>query len=93
MTISSYLTKDTRIHKRTIEMDALMASGLRVFALTAGNLSGADQASAFVRALRRIHRFAQMRGPFVARVTATGRVTLVAGPRRMTRRVRRTLRG
>lgn len=79
------LTKDTRIQRREIEIQALLSSGLRVFALTGGNLSGEDQAQAFVRALRRIYRFCEMRGPFVARVSPTGRVTLLAGRRRMQR--------
>ena len=70
------LTKDTRIRKRELERRALEAAGLRVFALSAGNLSGADQAAAFVRALPRIRRLAQRSGPFIARVTATGAADL-----------------
>ena len=67
-------TKDSRIRRRTLERQAMEAAKLRVFALSAGNLSGVDQASAFVRALPRIRRFATQTGPFVARVTATGSV-------------------
>lgn len=70
------LTKDARIRHRTIEREALHASRLRVFALSSGNLSGADQAAAFVRALPKIRRFARRPGPFIARVTATGAVAL-----------------
>lgn len=69
-------TKDTRIRKRVIERQALDAAKLRVFALSAGNLSGADQGAAFVRALPRIRRLATRPGPFVARVTATGAADL-----------------
>jgi hypothetical protein len=68
------LTKDTRIRRRTLERDALIAAKLRVFALSSGNLSGADQAAALVRALGRIRRLARQPGPFIARVTATGGV-------------------
>jgi hypothetical protein len=71
------LTKDTRIRRRTNERDALRAARLRVFALSSGNLPGADQAAAFVRALPRIRRFARRPGPFIARVTATGAVALI----------------
>jgi hypothetical protein len=70
------LTKDTRIRRRTLEREALQAAGLRVFALSSGNLPGADQGQAFVRALPRIRRLASTPGPFIARVTATGSVAL-----------------
>ena len=72
------LTKDTRIRHRELERDALLSSGLRVFALTAGNLSGDSQARAFVRALKRILRFSRARGPFIATVTASGGVKRIA---------------
>jgi hypothetical protein len=71
------LTKDTRIRRRELERRALHAAGLRVFALSAGNLSGADQAAAFVRALPRMRRLARRPGPFIARVTATGATDLL----------------
>lgn len=70
------LTKDSRIRKRAIERQALVAARPRVFALSAGNLSGDQQAAAFVRALPRIRLFAKKPGPFIARVTATGAVDL-----------------
>jgi hypothetical protein len=71
------LTKDTRIRRRQLERVALETAKLRVFALSAGNLSGADQAAAFVRALPHIRRLVQHHGPFVARVTATGATELI----------------
>lgn len=72
------LTKDTRIRRRTIERQAMEAAGLKVFALSSGNLPGADQAAAFVRALPKIRRLARTPGPFIARVTATGAVALTS---------------
>jgi predicted nuclease of predicted toxin-antitoxin system len=72
------LTKDTRIRRRALEREALRAAGLRVFALSSGNLPGSEQARAFVRALPRIRRLAGTPGPFIARVTATGGVALVS---------------
>jgi predicted nuclease of predicted toxin-antitoxin system len=71
------LTKDSRIRKRVLERQALEAAKLRVFALTAGNLSGADQGAAFVRALPKIRRLARRPGPFIARVTPVGAVDLI----------------
>ena len=70
------LTKDSRIRRRLLERQALEKAKLRVFALSAGNLSGADQAAAFVRALPRIRRLSKQPGPFIARVTATGAVDM-----------------
>jgi hypothetical protein len=70
------LTKDSRIRRRVLERRALEAARLRVFVLSAGNLSGAQQAAAFVRALPKIRRLAQQPGPFIANVTATGAVNL-----------------
>jgi hypothetical protein len=70
-------TKDTRIRRRALERNALEAAGLKVFALSSGNLPGADQAAAFVRALPKIRRLARLPGPFIARVTAVGAVALI----------------
>ena len=61
----------------TSERDAMEAAKLRVFALSAANLSGDQQAAAFIRALPKIRRLASNKaGPFIARVTATGAVDL-----------------
>lgn len=75
------LTKDKHIRKRPLEKQAYMASGLRVFALTAANLPGAEQASAFVRGLKRIVRIAQQPGPYIARITAIGDVRIIERPK------------
>lgn len=71
------LTKDSRIRKRPLEFEAMKASGLRVFALSAANLSGGDQAKAFAYALPKIRRLAEVPGPFIARVTASGAVRIL----------------
>jgi len=73
-----FLTKDGRIRRRPLELQALKASGLRVFCLTSGNLSSAEQAEAFSAAVKRITRIAlENRGPFFARVTANSDVKLM----------------
>jgi len=71
------LTKDQRLRYRPLEIAALRTSGARVFVLVAGNLRGSDIASTFVAALPAIFRILNRDdGPFVARVTKSGKVTL-----------------
>ncbi len=72
------LTKDGRIRRRPLEFQAMTRAGLRVFALTSGNLSGEEQGEAFVRALKRIRRLAARPGPYIARVTRYGAVDLIS---------------
>ena len=83
------VTKDKKIKKRPLEKQALMASGLRVFALTAGELTFDAQANAFVRGLRRIVRISKQSGPYIALVTASGSVNLVERPKPGLRKKRR----
>jgi predicted nuclease of predicted toxin-antitoxin system len=71
------LTKDQRLRYRPLELAALRASSARVFVLTAGNLRGSQIAAVFVSALPRISRTLRSRpGPFIARVSQSGHVTL-----------------
>ncbi len=75
------LTKDKQIRKRPLEKLALMSAGLRVFALTAGELGTDAQVDAFMTGLRRICRISRLPGPYIARVTAGGDVKLVERPK------------
>jgi hypothetical protein len=72
------LTKDQRIRRRRVEIEALQAANVAAFVLTSGNLTGAATAAAFVVAWPRIqktvHDYAL---PFVAAVDANGRVKLL----------------
>ena len=71
------LTKDQRLRYRPLEIAALRASNARVFVLTAGNLRGIEIATVFLAALPRICEVLHsMPGPFVARVSQSGRVTI-----------------
>ncbi len=71
------LTKDQRLRYRPLEISALRASNARVFVLTAGNLRGTEIAAVFLTALPRICRLLNARpGPFVARVSQSGHVTV-----------------
>ncbi len=74
------LTKDKAIRRRELEMQALMGAGVGAFILTATGLDGPSMASAFVAALPTMTRYAHTRvRPFVASVTAIGRVSMLRG--------------
>jgi hypothetical protein len=75
------LTKDEQIRKNPLERRAYITSGVRVFALTAANLSSSQQASAFLKALRKIVRTAQQPGPYIARVTGSGNAKIIERPK------------
>lgn len=83
------LTKDRQIQRRPLEQQAYLNARLRVFALTSANLTGEEQAGAFVRALGKIKRLARRRGPFIAKVTAGGVVQVVVSRQRLTSKVAR----
>lgn len=71
------LTKDQKLRYRPLEIAALRASNARVFVLTAGNLRGIEISAVFLAALPRICRLLHSRpGPFVARVSQSGNVTI-----------------
>ena len=76
------LTKDQRLRYRPLEIAALHASNARVFVLTAGNLRGSEIAAVFVSALPRICKILHSRsGPFVARVSQSGHITITRSER------------
>jgi predicted nuclease of predicted toxin-antitoxin system len=71
------LTKDQRLRYRPLEIAALRAGSVRAFVLTAGNLRGHEIAAVFVAALPRIYKVLHaLRGPFVARISKSGNVTI-----------------
>lgn len=73
------LTKDKAIRRRLLERDALIAAGAMAFFLTSGNLTGADMAAGFERALPAMKRlYKKQPAPFIATITASGGVTLLA---------------
>jgi hypothetical protein len=65
------LTKDDAIRRRPAERDALIAAGVRVFCLTAGQLRGAEQTQRFIANRERIFRQARSEGPFIYGVYAS----------------------
>lgn len=71
------LTKDQRLRYRPLEIAALRVSKARVFVLTAGNLRGIEIAAVFLAALPRISKLLHsLPGPFIARVSKSGHVTI-----------------
>jgi hypothetical protein len=70
------ITKDERIRRRTVEMQAYLGAGVRGFVMTAaGEMRGIDQGALIARALPAIVRLVRKRAaPFIANITASGRI-------------------
>ena len=70
------LSKDRRLRYRPAEIDTIRRFGVRAFILTAGSLSGAEQASRFDRSRARIEEACLDTGPLIYKVHANriGRV-------------------
>ena len=78
------LSKDRRIRYRPPARAAIQAAGVRMFVLGAGDLQGSEMAAAFVRALPRMERFVRRHpAPFIARVTKSGAVAMLASARQL----------
>ena len=72
------LTKDKNIRRRPLEAQALVAANLRVFVVTATDLTGDETGAVLVRALPRIRRFCRNhKPPFIAGITQMSQVTLL----------------
>jgi hypothetical protein len=50
------LTKDRHIRRRELEIQAIVNARVRAFVLTAAEVTGPEQATAFVRAMRKMNR-------------------------------------
>jgi predicted nuclease of predicted toxin-antitoxin system len=73
------VTNDGRIRYRPIEVAALRASKVRVFAFTQGNLTAAEMGEVFLLAMPKILRtLRKNRGPFIASLSRHAEVTLLA---------------
>jgi hypothetical protein len=76
------LTKDRHIRRRELEIQAIVNARVRAFVLTAADLTGREQAVAFVRALSKMNRMsAASRGPFIGRVGESGGISILPLPR------------
>ena len=76
------LTKDKAIRHRTNELQALINSGVRAFVLSAGEMTGPEQAGLFGRIVPTLRKFvAELpSGPFVVRVSKDGRCDVLVAP-------------
>ena len=71
-------TKDDRIRYRVTERTAIVTAKVRAFVLTSTQLQGTEMAAAFIEALPRIKRLVASKArPFIARVSRTGKVSLL----------------
>lgn len=66
------LTKDMRIRRRPIEVEALLRSGVQAFVITATDLPAADMIDLVLRAIRKVIRICARPGPFLYNITRTG---------------------
>ena len=81
------LTKDRNIRRRDLEIRAIVQARVRAFVLTAADLTGPEQAEAFVRALPKMNRMAVgSRGPLIGRVGAKGGISMLRLPRAASKR-------
>jgi len=72
------LTKDAGVRRKPNERLAIKNSGLRVFTLTRGNWRSEEMSGAFIAAARRIKNLLKRNaGPFIARITKAGVISLV----------------
>lgn len=72
------VTNDRHIRYRRLELAALRASKVRTFVFTRGNLTAAEMAAIFLRALPKIYSFLRKyRGPFVATISQHADVRLI----------------
>lgn len=72
------LSKDKRIRRRPLELNALLKAKVAAFVLTSGNLTGEKMGDIFVRAKSKILKFVtEHPRPFLAAVTRGGRVNMI----------------
>src|SRR5262245_23466343 len=92
------LTKDDAIRRRPVELDALVAYGVRAFCLTNANLTGEQQRQRIVGNVNRMVQRAHKPGPWICAVhdhhlvqiwpRPRGRATKLSGGQWTTRRGR-----
>lgn len=66
-------TKDKAIRRRSVELEAVVAGNVRMFALSSGNMTGDEMARVFVDNRLKIARIIKdTPPPFIARVSRSG---------------------
>jgi len=72
------LTKDKNIRRNTLEIHAILNSGVRAFVLTATALRKEEQAEVFLKAMPKIGRICVHPGPFIFNVTRMGYLSRIS---------------
>jgi predicted nuclease of predicted toxin-antitoxin system len=71
------LTKDARIGKRSLEKIAVANARIKMFTLASQNLSGADMAEIFLKAITSMQEFVrEYPAPFIAKIYRDGRIDM-----------------
>jgi hypothetical protein len=74
------LTKDSRIRRHPLELQALLAANVAAFMLTATDLTGADMGRLLVAAIPRLTAFVRSRArPFIATISRQGLIKVIQG--------------
>jgi rRNA-processing protein FCF1 len=69
------LTKDRRIRRRPVELEALKRARVRALFFAAGDMTSAQMISSFRAALQRIQRLVKReKPPFLQRITPSGQL-------------------
>ncbi|HEY4026341.1 MAG TPA: hypothetical protein VGO86_07905, partial [Candidatus Dormibacteraeota bacterium] len=71
------LTKDKRIRTNPLERERILTARAKVFCLTSGSLTGAQQRAIFIRHVHRIVARGAKPGPFVYAVSEKGLVLIL----------------
>ena len=74
------VTKDSRIRRHPLELQALEAAGVAAFMLTATGVGGAEMARILVAALPRMLSLVHTRTrPFIATISGSGKIDVIRG--------------
>lgn len=77
------LTKDSRIRRHPLELQALLGANVAAFMVTATDLTGADMGCLLVAAIPKLASLVRSRArPFIATVSRQGQVMIIQGGER-----------
>lgn len=77
------LTKDSRIRRHPLELQALLGANVAAFMVTATDLTGADMGRLLAAAIPKLTSLVRSRArPFIATVSRQGQVTIIQGGER-----------
>jgi hypothetical protein len=77
------LTKDSRIRRHPLELQALLAANIAAFMVTATDVTGADMGRVLADAIPKLTALVRSRArPFIATISRQGAVTIIRGGER-----------